>query len=153
MALNNDKAQQTLKKRLKEESSDVIRENIILFLKKLGMEAFTKKEALEAVQIAKDKKKLNKPVKRYVLEKDLPDLFWKDGKKVDLETIRFLFVKQKNKEKDYFRPSEETLPLLKDIDKTKSGPFAKALLDTCLQNGAIKAVNKPFLAFVTALGD
>ncbi len=152
ISLNNKESEQILQERLKLELDSTIRENLLTFLQNKGLK-FDKNDALAHIEVLKEKGKLSAPISKWLDDSQLPDLYWKDGEKVDLAVVRSLFFNQKAKKVDWYKPALETLPILENIDKSKSGDFAHALLKLVLNNGSIKAPNKAFLASIAYLGD
>lgn len=99
---------------------------------------------------AKSDKKLAKPVRPWLDEKKLPPLRWRDGKELGPEWTRYLLYRQS-------RPKEiasdiEARPLLKRIDREKSGPFAAAVLAAFIKAGE-NAKDRFCLGVAGLLGD
>ena len=151
--LKDKEATNLLEKQLSIEQQSSIRELIIEHLKQNADKGLLLKNSILGFETMKEKGKLDKPAKKWLDVKSLPDLYWKDGKKMEPMLIRYLFQKQKAKVENWFEPSEEVQIVLNEIDTEKSGDFANELLKQCSDNGGIKAANKIMLPIAAFLGD
>ncbi len=97
-------------------------------------EEFTSEASVaEAVAAAQKRGKLAKPIVAWLV--NYPQLWYKNSEnRVDSATISFLFYRMSQAED--IRTDLEARPLLSLIDREKSAPFAKWLLDSYFQNGA-----------------
>lgn len=106
-------------------------------------------EAKRRVQTAVKRKKLARPVKKWLDGALLPDLTWPDGTALSVEELRFLFHRQT-------RPSDIAVdPEARDLfPLLEGGPdFAHALWDLVLLNGGAYAKNRFALSVLGRLGD
>ncbi len=106
-------------------------------------------ELKDIIAKAKKRKKLDKFTEKGLNENDLPALYWQSGSVLDTDAIRFLFYRQA-RSKD-IRIEAEAKLLLPFLDKTKSQPFANALLKAFIANGADSKA-KYCMPLATSLG-
>ena len=109
-------------------------------------------ELHKRIELAKKRKKLEKPIVKWLDENKLPDLFWKDKQKpLSNEEKRFLFYRQKSWgtviEKD-----PEASDVYDLIDKAKSEKFSFELLKLIRNNGGMKSTNRFALTLVGIFG-
>jgi len=148
--LKAPEAKETLEGLLDSEGSDDVRD---LAVDKLFEDPapITVAEAALRVASAKKRGKLEKPAVKWLDDANLPPLKWTDGKKLDLDTVRFLFYRQSRADGIFADPeARDVYPL---IDRTSSGDFAVKLLDLALKNGGIGAKTRFAIAPVGMLGD
>ncbi len=151
----NDKkvVKDVLKKALAKETKHANRVDLIEHLVNLGEQAFIKQETLNAFEQIKGTKKLSKPPKKWLDKTQLPDLFWKNGKKVDPLFMRFLFQNQNRKEGETYKVLQENALTFEDFDREKSTDFAHQLLSLIIQKEGIKATGKALTPIAATLGD
>ncbi len=151
MLLNDPKAVDLLKETLQKEALYENRETIIRYLIEKDELEFLRQEILEAFD--RTKGKYDKIKTKMFGDAQLPDLYWKTGKKADPLLVIHLIQNQKKKADDYYKPTLENGILLEFIDKEKSNKLGKFLFDYMMNKGGLKATNKAVYAFATALGD
>jgi hypothetical protein len=136
-----------LNKEKNDDARDLMLESLLDTLSLPGMP-----EAIaEAVRLAQQRGKLDKPLEPWLDETKLPALCWKDtGEALDLLTVRFLLYRQSRPKE--VRTDPEARPLLDRIDRGRSAPFANALLKAYLESGA-DAKHKYVLTLAGRLGD
>ncbi|MDF2188616.1 DUF4132 domain-containing protein [Paraflavitalea sp. CAU 1676] len=134
---------------LKNEKNEELRDQVINFIYR-SPAAITINEAKDRIANAAARGKLGKPAAKWLDEKALPGLTWSDGKPLDLDAIRFLFYRQ-SRLKD-IGPDNEARDIYPLIDRSKSAPFAEALLKLIIKNGGLKAPNRFALSVAALLG-
>ncbi len=148
--INTPETQAILKPLLNSEKNDDARDIIVTaFYSK--EDSITAKEITERVASAKARKKLDKPVAKWLDEASLPALKWLDNKEVDLDTVRFLFYRQTRQKE--ITPDPEAKAIYSFINKETSGEFSLKLLEMVLRNGGAKAQNRFALSVIGLLGD
>jgi Leucine-rich repeat (LRR) protein len=148
--LKVSEAKEILKGLLDSEGSDDVRD---LAVDKLfeDPKQISVAEAILRVASAKKRGKLDKPAVKWLDDANLPPLKWSDGKKLDLDTVRFLFYRQSRADGIFADPeARDVYPL---IDRKSSGDFAVNLLDLAFKNGGISAKTRFAIAPVGMLGD
>jgi hypothetical protein len=140
---------QLLMQNMNTETDDNTRDLMLETIKDAVPMPQTEAEMQVVIAEAKNRKKLDKPFEKWLIEADLPRLYWLSGAELtDVET-RFLFYRQ-TRSKD-IRIDTEAKPMLALLDKTKSAAFANALLKTFIANGA-DAKAKYCMPLATSLG-
>ncbi len=142
-----------LKKSLTEDPKYLHRIQLIEHLANLNEQDFIRQQTLNAFEKVKDDKKLKKPPKKWLDETQLPDLYWKDGKKVDPLFMRFLFQEQNKKSTETYKILQENALILEDFDREKGADFADTLLSLILNKEGIKATTKGLTPIAATLGD
>lgn len=102
------------------------------------------------IHSAKHRGRLAKPVEDWLDESVFPPLYYKNGKHLDTDAIRFLLYRMSRVKT--MRSDIEAKLLLQLIDRKTSGPFAVALMNRFVDAGA-KADQKYALALTALLGD
>lgn len=104
----------------------------------------------EMVMQAKKRGKLDKDYLPWLTGQTLPPLYWQDsGEQLDADTIQFLLYRM-SRSID-LRPDMEARPVLRFIDRDKSGAFGKNLLKGYLDSGGASK-NKWCLTLGAILG-
>ncbi len=117
---------------------------------KLYGRPYSLEEVREIIAHAKARKKLEKWSEKELDESSLPPLYLMNGEELDGDMVRFLFYRM-----GFIKAIEsdpEARLLIAHIDKSRSGAFARYLLQTFLDGGA-KAAQKHYLALAALLGD
>ncbi len=110
-------------------------------------------EAQKRIALADERKKLNKPVVKWLDESKLPNLFWKSTKKeLSVKEVRFLLYRQKSQGNEIEKDAEAKA-VYSLIENTTSGDFSAALLQLIQNNGGINASNRFALTLVGIFGD
>jgi len=144
-----DSAQKILLETIDNEKNDDARDVMLESLAGVLPISKNEEEIKSAIEKAAKRGKLSQALEAWLDETQLPKLYWLSGEEFSAEAIRFLFYRQ-SRVKD-IRIDVEAKPLLDFIDKTKSKPFAEALLNAFLNNGA-DAKYKFCLTLATILG-
>ncbi len=142
-------ALQILIERLNKEADDNTRDLMFETIKNSIPTPQTEAEMQAVIAAAKNRKKLEKPLERWLIESEMPRLYWLSGAELTDDETRFLFYRQ-TRSKD-IRIDTEAKPMLALLDKTKSQAFANALLKAFLANGADTKV-KYVMPLATSLG-
>jgi Domain of unknown function (DUF4132) len=142
-------ATEVLMQRLNSEMDDNSRDIILETIKNVMTIPQTEAEIRTVIADAKARKKLDKPFERWLVESEMPRLYWLSGAELTDDETRFLSYRQ-TRSKD-IRIDTEAKPMLALLDKTKSAPFAAAVLKAFIDNGADTKA-KHCLALVTSLG-
>lgn len=125
-----------------------------IHLKKMiqNVVGFSYDEVVEMVENAKNTAKFKNPVAKWLNEKNLPELYWKDsGKAVDEAFLRYMFVQQNsNIEIDLL---VDVKLLLENISEQNRDTFSANLLAQIEKNGGLKAKNKFTFAILGCLSD
>ncbi|WP_461075042.1 DUF4132 domain-containing protein [Spirosoma flavus] len=133
--IRTDRAQSLLMDALNTEKNDDTRDVMLESLAGLLPAPTTQDEVAAVVEKARQRSKLDVPVAPYLVETNLPELYWQSsGEPLNQDTIRFLLYRQ-NRSKD-IRPDSEARPLYTLIDRQRSGPFAHTVLKAYLEAGA-----------------
>lgn len=136
-----------LQKELNEDARDAM---LKVVASKSRKKKYTESEVQEIIQNTDERKRLEKPVREWLKEKDLPELYWQNGKKLTEKEVRFILYRQ-SREKT-MRPDPELKPVLTLIDKSKSGKFAKTVLER-FTKGKMDSKDKFCLSIAGLLGD
>lgn len=144
-----DSAQKILLETIDNEKNDDARDVMLESLAGVLPILKSEEEIKSVIEKAAKRGKLSQALEAWLDETQLPKLYWLSGEEFSAEAIRFLFYRQ-SRVKD-IRIDVEAKPLLDFIDKTKSKPFAEALLNAFLNNGA-DAKYKFCLTLATILG-
>jgi len=140
-----------IKTALQKETNEDTRDAMLqVVASKSRKKKYTEAEVQEIIQNTDDLKRLEKPVREWLKEKDLPELYWQNSKKLTEKEVRFILYRQ-SREKT-MRPDPELKPVLTHIDKSKSGKFAKAVLE-CFTKGKMDSKDKFCLSIAGLLGD
>ncbi|MDJ1497905.1 DUF4132 domain-containing protein [Cytophagaceae bacterium DM2B3-1] len=148
--IGTDTAKSILSNALNAEKNDDARDVMLQALGEKLFEGASEETIKEMVAATKKRGKIEKPVEDWLLEKDLPALYYKSGDRVDENTIRFLLYRM-GRSKD-IRPDIEAKPLLLQLDREKSGDFAKKLYELFIQKGS-DSKQKYLLALAGLLGN
>jgi hypothetical protein len=148
--LGSDKAKEILWEELNLQKNDDTRDLMLQSIAELLFQSSSEKEVKKMIAQAAQRGKLEKPVEKWIDESKLPALYYLSGKALALEDVRFLLYRMSRIKE--IKPDLEARPLLRLIDRTRSGAFAKALFELYLQNGA-DAKQKYCLALAGLLGD
>ncbi len=146
--INTPAAIGALMQKLNTEADDTTR-NIMLETIKNVLPMETESDMKAVVAAAKSRKKLDKPFQRWLIEAQMPRLYWLSGAELTDDETRFLFYRQ-TLSRD-IRVDTEAKPMLALLDKTKSQPFAAALLKAFIDTGGDTKA-KYCLALATSLG-
>jgi hypothetical protein len=140
-----------IKTALQKETNEDTRDAMLkVVASKSRKKKYTESEIQEIIQNTENRKKLEKPVREWLQEKDLPDLYWQNGKKLTEKEVRFILYRQ-SREKT-MRPDPELKPILTLIEKSKSGKFAKEVLSR-FTKGKMDSKDKFCLSIAGLLGD
>ncbi|MBL7813813.1 MAG: DUF4132 domain-containing protein [Saprospiraceae bacterium] len=132
--IKTEKSAAILRGLLDREKNDDARDAMLEGLGDL-INAETNRETVQdAIHQAKNRGKLDKPLMAWLVSSDFPTLYEQSGDPLSKEAVDFLFYRM-NRTKD-IRIDAEAKPLLAQIDKSKSAPFAKVLLKKYFENGA-----------------
>ncbi len=108
-------------------------------------------EAQERVASAAARGKLSKPVAKWLEERNLPPLVWRNKTALTSEETRFLFYRQKSS--DRIETDREAREVFGLIDPTSGAKFAKEVWTLLQKNGGAKAKNRFAMGVVAALAD
>ena len=106
-------------------------------------------DANSVIQKAAERKKLQTPVK-WLIVKDLPALYLKDGSICSEELTHFILYRMSRIKE--MKADTEVKAMFNFIDREKATPFAKKILQLFFDNGA-EAKYKFILALAALLGD
>jgi hypothetical protein len=148
--IGNEKTKKILMKALNAEKSDDARDLMLTNLADKLYKKAGEKEVAEMVAYAKERGKLDKQVEKWIDESKLPALHFQSGKKLDLDTVRFLLYRMSRAKE--MKSDIEAKVVLNLIDRSKSGAFAKEIFTLYLGNGA-DSKQKYCLALAGLLGD
>ncbi|MFD2520920.1 DUF4132 domain-containing protein [Emticicia soli] len=132
--IKTDKAQAILLETIDSEKNDDARDVMLESLAGILPVPNDENKIKLTIEKAAKRSKLNQPLEIWLDETQLSKLYWLSGEECTVETIRFLLYRQ-SRVKD-IRIDIEAKFLLDFIDKTKSQPFAKALLSSYVTNSA-----------------
>ncbi|QJB30529.1 DUF4132 domain-containing protein [Chitinophaga oryzae] len=148
--LNTPEAKQLLQQALQQEINDDARD---LMLETLGQTLAEDDDVLTAQQLvtfAKKRFKLSRPLEKWLDDSALPPAYLVNGTALTQDMKRFLLYRMSRV--NDFRPDIEARPLLRLIDRSRSGEFAMHLFQLYLsRNGDAKA--KYLLALAGLTGD
>jgi len=148
--IGNEKTKKILMKALNAEKSDDARDLMLTNLADKLYKKAGEKEVAEMVTYAKERGKLDKQVEKWIDESKLPALNFQSGKRLDLDTVRFLLYRMSRAKE--MKSDIEAKVILNLIDRSKSGAFAKEIFNLYLGNGA-DSKQKYCLALAGLLGD
>ncbi|MCU0436472.1 MAG: DUF4132 domain-containing protein [Raineya sp.] len=148
--IGNEKTKKILMKALNAEKSDDARDLMLTNLADKLYKKAGEKEVAEMVTYAKERGKLDKQAEKWIDESKLPALHFQSGKKLDLDTVRFLLYRMGRAKE--MKSDIEAKVVLNLIDRSKSGAFAKEIFNLYLGNGA-DSKQKYCLALAGLLGD
>ena len=151
-AAESTKAIAALEARVDAETDEEVRDQILLALsdvwEKQGKK-LTRADIDERIEKAKDKLKV--PVLKWLDEKELPPLhFAGDKKQLSQAQVRYLLYRQSRAKE--MRADVEAKPLFEMIDRSSSGEFAVALLQSFFSS-KMEAEDRWVLAAAGLLGD
>lgn len=149
--LDDAHARELLQHALHKEVNDDARD---LMLETLGGHTLTDTDNLvlvtKLVTFAKKRHKLSKPAEKWLDDKALPPLYLLDGTVLTTDMMRFLIYRMSRVTE--VRPDVEAIPLLRLIDRSRSGDFARALYKAYAdQGGDLKL--KYLMTLTALLGD
>jgi hypothetical protein len=149
--INSEQAQTILVQTLEKEDNDDARDAMLEGLTSLLATQISKADIEEKAIKAEQRGKLNNAIPSWIVQGDLPPLFWKDNsEKIDSQIIKYLFYRM-SRTKD-IRFDVEAKPLFALIDKEKSADFALYILKMYLRDSA-DAKLKYILTIAASLGD
>jgi hypothetical protein len=147
-AANTPAALRVLEERLDEETSDDVRDAMLVGLEAAWAASGRKITRPDInARIARAAPRLEKPPAPWIDEARLPPLYYKDGTRLTPEAVRYLLYRQSRARE--IRPDVEARPLYDLIDRDRSGDFAAALVKACLDRG--KHFGSPWVLTVAAL--
>lgn len=134
------------------EADEYIRENILpIIVRRFYQEELSLGDVNKIIASAEKRGAIKAGLKGNVLDfSSLPDLFFKGGKKLTTLQVQFLLYRM-SQIKIMISDPEAKL-LMNHIDKSKSTIFAKAILETFLDKGAV-AKQKYIMCLAGILGD
>ncbi|GAB2629144.1 hypothetical protein GCM10027035_23950 [Emticicia sediminis] len=145
--LNNEEANEALKNVIDTEKNDDTRDIII---EALNEELYGKQLSLSQIKdlIIKAEKrgKLSKLSEKWIDERDLPAIYWIDDSKLNEIEVRFLFYRMARGKG--LNSDTEIRQTMNVIDKTRSGAFAKKLIQAFADSGS----NTKFKHYLTTGG-
>ncbi|MFX1705785.1 DUF4132 domain-containing protein [Chitinophaga sp. CC14] len=149
--LDNPHARELLQLALHKEVNDDARD---LMLETLGGHTLTDTDDLvlvtKLVMFAKKRHKLSKPAEKWLDDKALPPLYLLDGTVMTTDMMRFLIYRMSRVTEVH--ADVEAKPLLRLIDRSRSGDFARALYKAYAdQGGDLKL--KYLMTLTALLGD
>ena len=147
--LDGDPAAKTLDKLLATEPNDDVRD-LIVARRYVSDGKATAAEIAKRVAVAKERGKLDKPAAKWLDEKKLGAIVFKGGKKLDLDTVRWLLYRQTRLAD--IAPEAEARAAYALIDRDKSAAFAAKLLAGVIKNGGVSAKNRFALSVVGLVG-
>jgi hypothetical protein len=149
--LNNPYARILLQQTLQQEVNDDARD---LMLETLGDHTITGEDDMavvtQLVAYAKKRGKLSKPAEKWMDDRALPPLYLLNGDALSLDMVRFLLYRME-REKEV-RIEMEAQPLLRLIDRSRSGAFAASLFQLYNDNGG-DATLRYLMVLSAILGD
>jgi len=137
-------------KALQKEANDNARDMLLLTVASSLEEQADMGSLQQMIEGARERGKLNKPLEPWLEESSLPKLYYKDGTILSTEAVRFLLYRMSRVKT--MRSDVEARLLLLQVDKERSGEFAKQLFKLFLDNGA-KAELKCLMALTALTGD
>lgn len=145
--LNNEEANEALKNVIDTEKNDDTRDIII---EALNEELYGKQLSLtqikELIIKAEKRGKLSKLSEKWIDERDLPAIYWIDDSKLNEIEVRFLFYRMARGKG--LNSDTEIRQTMNVIDKTRSGAFAKKLIQAFADSGS----NTKFKHYLTTGG-
>ena len=149
--LNNIHARTLLQEAVQKEINDDARD---LMLETLDYPTIEDGDDLTVVTrlvaYAKKRHKLSRPAEKWLDDTSLPLLYLQDGQAMSIEMMRFLLYRMSRVRE--VRADMEVKPLLRLIDRSRSGEFASALFQQYQQQGGDASIR--YLLIVAAmLGD
>lgn len=149
--LNDPQARLLLQQALHNEVNDDARD---LMLETLGGQALPDPDDATAVSrmvaFARKRGKLSRPVEKWLDESALPPLYLLDGSPLTTDMLRFLLYRMSRVKE--IRPDVEAKPLLRLIDRSRSGDFAAHLFKIYIHNDG-DAKLKYLLTLAALTGD
>ena len=149
--LDDPQARLLLQQALHKEVNDDARD---LMLETLGGHAIHSTDdettVTRLIAFAKKRGKLSKPVEKWLDDSTLPPLYLLNGNPLSTDMVRFLLYRMSRVKE--IRSDVEARPLLRLIDRSRSGHFAAHLFKIYLhKNGDVKL--KYFLTLAALVGD
>ena len=150
--VGTNEANELLWKQFHLESGEYIRQNILpIIVRRFYQEEKSLDEVNKIIASAEKRGAIKAGLKGNVLDfNSLPDLFFKDGKELTKLQVQFLLYRM-SQIKIMISDPEAKL-LMNHIDKSQSTVFAKAILETFLDKGAV-AKQKYIMCLAGILGD
>jgi hypothetical protein len=149
--LNNPYARTLLQQILQKEKNDDARD---LMLETLGDHTITGEDdaavVTQLVAFAKKRGKLTKPAEKWLDDSTLPPLYLLDGNALSTDMVRFLMYRMGRVKE--IRSDVEVKPLLRLIDRSRSGDFATRLFQIYLERGG-DAKFKYLMTLAALVGD
>ncbi|HEY9259662.1 DUF4132 domain-containing protein [Chitinophaga sp.] len=149
--LNNPYARTLLQQILQKEKNDDARD---LMLETLGDHTITGEDdaavVTQLVAFAKKRGKLTKPPEKWLDDSILPPLYLLDGTMLSIDMVRFLMYRMGRVKE--IRADVEAKPLLRLIDRSRSGDFATHLFQMYIERGG-DAKYKYLMTLVALVGD
>jgi Domain of unknown function (DUF4132) len=145
--LNTEQANQALKEVIDTEKNDDTRDVIIdalyeqIYSKQLSID-----EIKQIIVKAEKRGKLSKFSEKWLREEDLPTVYWADGSKMTQTEVRFIFYRMPRG--NGLNSDVEVRQVINQIDKEKSGAFAKKLVQAFSDSGS----NSKFKYYLTTGG-
>lgn len=150
-AVETQEAELALNDAVDEESNDDTRDIMLEALaEKRFAVPYTLEQVRKMIEIASQRKKLNKWNEKWIDETKLPKIYWSDGQPLTEADIRFLFYRMKRA--PGLNSDIEARQALQHIDRSRSQSFAKALL-TAFQDSNADTKLKYYLTLGALLGD
>lgn len=147
---NTASAREAVKQVLNKEINDNTRDILLIALSSSLPEKADKNFISELVQSAALRKKLNDPVESWLIESDMPPLFYTTGEQFTNDELRFLFYRMTRAKG--MRSDIEAKFLLELADRERSAPFGLHLLKLFKQNDG-KPEYKYLMTLAALLGD
>jgi Domain of unknown function (DUF4132)/HEAT repeats len=148
--IKTDEAIAILNNALENEINDDARDLMLDGLKGIITIEVSQQAIAQKVAFAQQRGKLDKPIESWLDDSKLPPLYFTDGTKLNLETVRFLLYRM-SRAKD-IRIDFEAKTVLDLIDKNQSSAFANALLNAYIQAGGADSKQKYCLTIGSILG-
>ena len=131
--VGSDQAFAALEDRLDQEKNEDVRDQMLVGLEtawaKQGRET-TKADITKRIKRMGDK--LDQPVADWLAEDGLPPLKWNNGKRFSPREVRYLLYRQSRAKE--IKADPEAAAVYRLIDRTRSAPFAAALMSAFLQS-------------------
>lgn len=145
--LNTVEANEALKNVIDTEKNDDTRDIIIdALIDELYGTQLSLTQIKELIIKAEKRGKLSKLSEKWIDERDLPAIYWTDDSKLNEIEVRFLFYRMARGKG--FNSDTEIRQTMNVIDKTRSGAFAKKLIQAFADSGS----NTKFKHYLTTGG-
>lgn len=145
--IDTPRVKEAMMNALDKETNDVSRDLLLETIAPSLAGTMGKEEVRKIISSARNRDKLNKPITAFIDESSLPELFYIDGEKLQLEELRFFLYRMSRSQPN--RVDREASCLLSQLDRSTAGPFAAALLKLYLDNGS--APEQKYLLTAAAL--